>query len=209
MTLFLFQVLLAYLIGSLSGALLLGRRRGVDIRNQGSGNAGGTNALRTQGWRFAAGVAGIDVLKGAIAALLGLWWASGLGWKPEAQGCVCAFAAIVGHVWPLYFGFRGGKGVATAAGALLVLCPPALLLGLLVWALLLALFGYVSLASVVAVATAVPFAVLAGSGALVWFALATAVLIAFTHRANVQRLFDGKEHRFEQARVLGRALGLS
>ena len=209
MTLFLFQVLLAYLIGSLSGALLLGRRRGVDIRNQGSGNAGGTNALRTQGWRFAAGVAGIDVLKGAIAALFGLWWASGLGWKPEAQGCVCAFAAIVGHVWPLYFGFRGGKGVATAAGALLVLCPPALLLGLLVWALLLALFGYVSLASVVAVATAVPFAVLAGSGALVWFALATAVLIAFTHRANVQRLFDGKEHRFEQARVLGRALGLS
>jgi glycerol-3-phosphate acyltransferase PlsY len=209
MKLFIFQLLLSYLIGSLSGALLLGRLRGVDIRTQGSGNAGGTNALRTQGWHFAAGVAGIDVLKGAIAALLGLWWTGGLDWKPETQGCACAFAAIVGHVWPVYFGFRGGKGVATAAGALLVLCPPALLLGLIVWALLLSLFGYVSLASVVAVAMVLPFAVLAGSGALVWFALGTLALIAFTHRANVQRLFDGKEHRFEQARVLGRLLGMS
>lgn len=209
MIVFLVQLLIAYLLGSASGALILGRVRGVDIRTQGSGNAGGTNALRTQGWRFAAGVAGIDVLKGVIAVLLGLWWTSGLGWTPEAQGCACGFAAIVGHVWPVFFGFRGGKGVATAAGALGVLCPPALLLALIVWALLILLFGYVGLASMVAVATAVPFALLAGSWPLFAFTVATAALIVFTHRANLQRLFDGNEHRFERARVLGRLLGMS
>src|SRR5687768_1118739 len=100
----------AYLLGSISGSLLLGRLRGVDIRTQGSGNAGGTNALRTQGWRFALGVVLIDVGKGALAAALAGFvvpGASHSGWTLAA-----VFAAVAGHVWPLFHGFRGGKGAA-------------------------------------------------------------------------------------------------
>src|SRR4249919_393222 len=94
----------AYLLGSLSGSLLLGRLRGVDIRTQGSGNAGGTNALRTQGWRFALGTVLVDVGKGALAA----WLARRFGHDHWTLAVV--LAAIAGHVWPVFHGFRGGKG---------------------------------------------------------------------------------------------------
>ena len=111
----------AYLLGSLNGALLLGRLRGVDIRTQGSGNAGGTNALRTQGPAFALGVVVIDVLKAWIAVrVLG-----GPGTTWLAVGC--GLAAVLGHVYPVFHGFRGGKGVATLLGTLLAVSP--LLLG--------------------------------------------------------------------------------
>lgn len=206
-------VAVAYLLGSLSGSLLLGRLRGVDIRRQGSGNAGGTNAFRTQGWRFALGVALIDVGKGVLATWLGMQVAAPA--PPPLDGAyahaaLCGFAAVVGHCWPLYFGFRGGKGAATAAGAVIVLAPVLIAPIVAVWAAVLIATGYVGLSTIAAVAA---FALLAatapvlpppGAAALTAFALATAALIVFTHRANLLRLARGAEHRFEKARLLHR-----
>ena len=199
-------IVLAYLLGSLSGSLLLGRWRGVDIRTQGSGNAGGTNALRTQGWKFALGVVLIDIGKGALAAWLALRLApAGAAPTPVTLAYVAAFAAALGHVWPLWHGFRGGKGVGTLLGGLAVLWPAALPWLLLAWVLVLVSSGYVGLASVIAVACAVPLALLTDAhGARLIFVCAATLLVLFTHRGNLRRLRDGSESRFERARLLRR-----
>ncbi len=202
-------VLLSYLLGSLSGSLLIGRLRGVDIRRAGSGNAGGTNAFRTQGWRFALGVVVIDVGKGAVAAWLGMHAAAAPAPfdTSDAQGALCGLAAVIGHCWPLYFGFRGGKGAATVVGALLVLAPVYVMPILGIWALVLIATGYVGLATMIA---AVAFAVLAiwrsgmAPSVLTLFAIAIALMIIFTHRSNIARLAHGQEHRFEKARLFHR-----
>ena len=205
-------VLLAYLLGSLSGSLLLGRLRGVDIRRQGSGNAGGTNAFRTQGWRFALGVVVIDVGKGSAATWLGLHVAPAPLDTAYAHSALCGFAAVVGHCWPLFFGFRGGKGAATAVGAVFVLAPTLVLPLIGVWALVLIATGYVGLATIIAVvafaplAMTIPAASVDDPPALLVFAIATALLIVFTHRSNIMRLVRGKEYRFEEARLLHRFL---
>jgi glycerol-3-phosphate acyltransferase PlsY len=201
------RILLGYLLGSISGSLLLGRLRGVDIRQQGSGNAGGTNALRTQGPWFALGVVVIDVGKSALAA-----WLGGLGIADERHALIVALlaaaGAAAGHVWPLYFGFRGGKGVAAVLGALLVLWPVGVLTMLGVALLVLTTTGYVGLSSILASAALMPAAVLYAPEPhrLVWIVAAVGVagFVLFTHRSNVQRLRAGTEHRFEKVRVLGR-----
>ncbi|MEP6908332.1 MAG: glycerol-3-phosphate 1-O-acyltransferase PlsY [Pseudoxanthomonas sp.] len=199
-------ILSAYLIGSLSGSLLLGRLRGVDIRTQGSGNAGGTNALRTQGWKFALGVVLVDVGKGVLAAWAGLHFAPENGpFTPMCLGFMAALTAVVGHVWPLWHGFRGGKGVGTLLGALLVLWPIAVPWMLLVWIVVLVTTGYVGLASVLAVMVLLPLAWCSGAEpARLWFACAAALLVVFTHRGNLQRLRAGTESRFERVRLLRR-----
>ena len=144
-------LLCAYLLGSVSGSLLLGRLRGVDIRRHGSGNAGGTNALRTLGWRFALGVVAIDLGKGALAAWLALRFAPlGQALDVTAHGYAAAACAVVGHVWPLWHGFRGGKGAATAVGGLLMLWPWSIGVLLPVWMLVLVATGYVGLSTVLA-----------------------------------------------------------
>lgn len=197
-------ILVAYLLGSLSGSLLLGRLRGVDIRTQGSGNAGGTNALRTQGWKFALGVVLVDVGKGALAAWLGVRFGPTNGaLSPQMLAYATAFAAAIGHVWPLWHGFRGGKGVGTLLGGLLVLWPAAVPWLLLVWLLVLVASGYVGLASVIAVACVVPLAWLGEADSMRRsFACAAALLVLFTHRGNLQRLRAGSESRFERIRLL-------
>ena len=176
----------AYALGSVSGSLVLGKLRGVDIRTQGSGNAGGTNALRTQGARFA-------------------YAPVGDGLSVTAHGYLAAFAAVLGHVWPLWHGFRGGKGVATLVGGLLVLWPfvvPALLL---VWGATIALSGYVGLASVIAALSLPLLAWYGDAGApRLWFCVAAAALVLFTHRGNLARLRAGTESRFARARLLHR-----
>ncbi len=196
-------IVVAYLLGSLSGSLLLGRFRGVDIRTQGSGNAGGTNALRTQGWKFALGVVVIDIGKGVLAAWLALRFAPVEGLlAPTSLAYVAAFATALGHVWPLWHGFRGGKGVGTLLGGLIVLWPASLPWLLLAWILVLVGTGYVGLASVIAVACAVPLALSGGADAVrLLFACAAAALVLFTHRGNLQRLRAGSESRFERARL--------
>lgn len=195
----------AYLLGSLSGSLLLGRLRGIDIRTMGSGNAGGTNAFRTQGAKFALGVVIVDIGKGALAAWLGLRFATGASaaWLPYAT----AFAAALGHVWPIWHGFRGGKGAATVVGGIAVLWPMAIPVLLAIWLVSLILSGYVGLSTILAgVATA---ALAIATGALpprLAFAVAVAGLLVFTHRANLARLRAGTESRFEKARLLRRWL---
>lgn len=205
------KLLLAYLLGSLSGSLLLGRLRGVDIRTQGSGNAGGTNAFRTQGAAFALGVVAIDVAKGALAAGLAYAPPPAAAIAPLTQALACGLACALGHVWPVWFGFRGGKGAATLVGALAVVVPGALVLPLLVWLLALGSTGYVGLATVLA-ALSLPLAMLlfatpAATATLFAFALAMAALVVFTHRGNLGRLRAGTESRFERARVLARWFG--
>lgn len=194
-------LVVAYLLGSLSGSLLLGRLRGVDIRQLGSGNAGGTNALRTQGWKFALGTVLVDVGKGALAAWLALRFGGGSPWLPWAA----AGAAVLGHVYPVFHGFRGGKGAGTLVGVLLVLWPLAVVLMIASWVLVLVLTGYVGLSTIIAGATLVPLALWAdASTPATVFAVALALFLVFTHRANLARLRAGTEARFERVRLLRR-----
>ena len=196
-------ILIAYLLGSLSGSLLLGKLRGVDIRTQGSGNAGGTNAFRTQGAMFALGAVAIDIGKGALAAWLALRFADtgNVAWLPYAA----AFAAAIGHVWPIWHGFRGGKGAATVIGGVAVLWPAAVPVLFAVWVCVLVLSGYVGLSTMLAgLALAVLAATMQVDQTRLIFAAASALLLLFTHRANIARLRAGTESRFEKARLLHR-----
>src|SRR5271165_5285669 len=149
------KTLIAYLLGGLLGSLVLGILRGVDIRRLGSGNAGATNALRTQGKLFALSVLLIDLCKGAFAVLY-LPGAAlpGIATDPslsrEYLTMACAFAVIVGHVYPVWFGFRGGKGVATMIGVIGAAEPRLLPPLLCSWCVVVLLTGYVGLASVLA-----------------------------------------------------------
>jgi glycerol-3-phosphate acyltransferase PlsY len=203
------KTLIAYLLGSLMGALIVGAIRGVDIRGQGSGNAGGTNALRTQGLAFAAGTVLVDVGKGWIAAgllpqLLIPGVPSDASIDREWLAASCAAAAVVGHVWPQFFGFRGGKGGATLAGALLAFEPALAAIAVAVWLVVAALSGFAGLATMAA-ALAVPVAVRIlgpGSEAVLVFALVMAALIVFTHRANIARMENGTEPRLERLWLL-------
>lgn len=196
-------LLSAYLLGSLSGSLLLGKLRGVDIRTQGSGNAGGTNAFRTQGATFALGVVVIDIGKGALAAWLGLRFAQDTesAWLPYAT----AFAAAMGHIWPIWHRFRGGKGAATVVGAVAVLWPTAAPMLLAVWLSTLILTGYVGLSTILAGLSIAALALATHADPIrLVFAIAVALLLLFTHRANLARLHAGTESRFEKARLLHR-----
>lgn len=197
-----FEILLAYGLGSISGSLVLGRLRGLDIRGEGSGNAGGTNALRVAGWRFALGVVLIDIGKGVIAAAA----VPLLGPGPAANALWCALAAVAGHIWPVWHGFRGGKGGATAVGGLAVVLPLALLPLVTVWLLALGITGYVGLATCLAALSIVPAAFWLAPPAMLEmylaFAVTLAAMVLFAHRSNLMRLARGTENRFDRARVL-------
>lgn len=196
-------LLSSYLLGSLSGSLLLGKLRGVDIRQLGSGNAGGTNAFRTQGIKFALGVVMIDVGKGLLAAFIAQQF---FGLQHDAV-LLAVFAAIVGHIWPVFHGFRGGKGAATLVGGLILAWPQALLVLLVVWVFCLILSGYVGISTVLATMSLLASAYVFHADWSHWeFAIASALLIAYSHRSNLQRLWQGNESRFEKARVLGRLI---
>ena len=201
---FTLKVLAAYLLGSVVGSLVVGRvRGGVDIRTQGSGNAGATNAVRTQGWRFAIWVIVIDVAKGWLAAaVLPRLVLPGVAPAPQTLAlwlaAACAFASIVGHVFPVWHGFRGGKGVATLVGAYAGL-EAFLLVPLFVsWFAVVAVSGFVGLASIAASLAIVAYLLIRDGGALtpvLAFALACAALVIWTHRGNVTRMRAGSEPR--------------
>lgn len=190
-------LVISYLLGATPTSYLVARRvRGIDLREHGSGNLGATNAFRVLGWKAATPIFIVDIFKGWLpAALFPLWdGATGWGW-PLAYGA----AAIVGHVFSIYVGFRGGKGVATGAGVFLALAPIAVLAGLVVWLLLVFATGYVSLASIMA-AIVLPLIVLLMQGAnpVFYLSLALAAFVIYAHRANVRRLLRGEEHRFRR-----------
>lgn len=195
------KVLIAYLLGSLLGSLIIGKLRGgVDIRQLGSGNAGGTNALRTQGPWFALGVMIIDVGKGWVAAA----WLPAIfqiGAVPSGSVSVwlpiaCSAAVVLGHVYPVFFGFRGGKGAATLIGVVLGLAPVAAIPVMIVWISVLLLSGYVGLATMVATLS---FPIVAkawvGSEPLFLFGIAMTFFVIFTHRGNIERMRNGTENR--------------
>ncbi len=196
------KVLIAYLLGTLVGSLILGRLRGVDIRSLGSGNAGATNALRTQGKLFGFLVLLIDIAKGVLA----VWWLPsavlpGIGIDPDLPRgwltAACGFAVIVGHVYPAWFGFRGGKGAATIVGVIAAMEPRLLVPLLVSWFVVVLLTGYVGLAtmlSVAAVAVAV-YVLEPNNAALLSFCVAAAAFVVFTHRSNIARMRAGRENR--------------
>ena len=201
-------MLLGYLLGSCPTAAPISRRLyGSDVRSRGSGNAGATNMLRAFGWKPALAVLALDVAKGYVPALL----ASGPPFGDPAAsfaslGLAAGAAATVGHCYPLFAGFRGGKGVATATGAFLAIHPGAVAVGLGVFAALLALSRHVSVAAIAA-AAAMPATLLAFRHGLgfpvpptdLHLAAALAVFIVFTHRSNLSRLRRGLEPRIGAA----------
>jgi glycerol-3-phosphate acyltransferase PlsY len=206
-----FKSLLAYFLGSLIGSLIVGQLRGgVDIRTLGSGNAGGTNALRTQGIWFALWVMVIDIGKGWVAtALLPGLIISGIGVDPvigrDWLAVACAAGAVLGHVYPVWYGFRGGKGAATLIGVLIGIAPAAVLPLLVVWIAVVMLSGFVSLGTMVAVA-AFPIYVLIAqdrtSAAYLTFGAAMVLFVCYTHRSNIARMLAGTENRAQRLWLL-------
>lgn len=179
---------LAYLLGTFPSAEIVARRRGIDVTAAGSGNPGASNTFRLLGWKAGAVVFGLDAAKGAIAALAGLLI------DDERGALVLGIAAIIGHTLPVTRRFKGGRGVATAGGVLLVLYPLILLGALVVWAAIARLTGKASVASIVVVA-AFPVAV-ALTGASWWevaVLAAVAVLVLARHGSNLRRLVRGEE----------------
>jgi glycerol-3-phosphate acyltransferase PlsY len=211
-----------YLLGSIPWAYIIGRFNGIDIRMHGSGNVGATNVLRVlgKGWGYTCFL--LDFLKGAGPVLA----VTLLAPNPDAAGCreccplnayapiMAVFATVAGHVWPVWLKFKGGKGVATAAGTLVPLAPLPAVAALLVWVVAFKISRYVSLASIIA-AAALPLAAfgMRFSGvkalnpfplvhneslcsALLWVCVVLAVLVIAKHHGNIRRLLNGTENRF-------------
>ena len=201
------KIILAYLLGSVSGSLLVGRIKKIDIREQGSGNAGGTNAFRTQGLVFALAVVIIDIGKGFLAA----WWIPAFDFG-NSQGVLdpgvlivaCGFAAVVGHCFPVWHGFRGGKGAGAAVGVLIAVEPWLLIPLLATWLLTLVLTGYVGLSTVLAGFSLIPAAWWINNQALMIFSVVLALFLLFTHRVNMRNLRAGTENRFERIHIFSR-----
>ena len=207
------KFLISYFLGSIMGSLVVGRiRGGVDIRTMGSGNAGGTNALRTQGWVFALGVMVIDIGKGVV----GTGIVPGIdlpivGDSPDVSRewltLCCAAASVIGHVWPMWHQFRGGKGAATLIGTLIVLAPFLLLPVAGVWILVLVLSGYVGLATIAAGFSAPVFlaaARLPDDQPVFIYCTIMAMYLVFSHRSNIHRMRTGAERKVSRAMIFRR-----
>ena len=191
----------SYLMGATPTSYVAGRlAKGIDLREQGSKNLGATNVYRVLGWRWAIPVALIDIAKGAIPVALFGAWAAGAPGFPVFLG----LAAVLGHIFSPYVRFKGGKGVATAAGMFLALAPFAVVIALPVWGLCLWATGYVSLSSIL-VAAIFPVLVLLtthGSAPPLIASIGLALLIVYSHRANIRRLIAGTENRFRTRKEL-------
>lgn len=193
MALELLVIVVSYLLGSVSFSVLLAKLlKGIDIRQYGSGNAGATNTLRVLGKGPAILVLVLDVLKGIAAVWLGTWVG---GWGTWVAA-LCGIAAIIGHNWPLYFRFRGGKGIATTIGVMATLCLwPALLAGIIA---ILSIFitRYVSLGSLIFVALTPVFLWVTGfTQPVLWTSLIIAVFAFWRHRMNIVKIVEGRENK--------------
>lgn len=188
-------LLAAYLLGATPTSFVAGKLgRGIDLREHGSKNLGATNLYRVLGWKYAVPAGLFDVAKGAVPVALFGRWAAGPGWLPVALGV----AAVLGHMFSPYVRFKGGKGVATAAGMFLGLAPLALAIAVPIWGVTLWLSGYVSVSSMVA-AVVFPLLVRLTAPAAAytfWTSVVLAVLIVYMHRSNIRRLLGGTENRF-------------
>ena len=187
-------LIFGYLFGSLNFAIIYSKLKGDDIRNHGSGNAGATNVLRTYGKAAAAIVFALDILKGVIAVMI-----TRIFFDDMLYDCASALGAVLGHNFPLYYGFKGGKGVATSLAVLLVLHYPTALIGVGTFIIVVLTTKYVSLSSILA-------AVAAMASALIFFkidvfsifCLVIGSLCIYRHRSNIKRLLNGTENKLGQ-----------
>lgn len=192
-------LLVAYLVGAIPTTLIVARLgAGIDLRTVGSGNLGATNLYRAVGWKYAIPAGLFDIAKGALPTVLLPPRVGNAAWLPLAVGA----AAIVGHVYSVFVRFRGGKGVATAAGVVLALAPIPLLISFAIWAVVLKATGYVSLGSMLgAIAFPIGAATLGTANPYVLpVGCVLAGFIVFTHRTNIRRLLAGTENRFGRRR---------
>jgi glycerol-3-phosphate acyltransferase PlsY len=199
--------LLGYLFGSFPAGYFAGRLAGVDVRREGSGNIGATNVLRVLGKKWGYPVFAIDVLKGFAAVRISLllvnFWPEA---KPYSEyiAILTAITCVAGHTFPVWLRFKGGKGVATTAGALAGLVPLAVPFVFLVWIVVFEISRYVSLASMIAaISLPITVALLARGNfvdtrALIYFSLAMMLLVLWRHRSNFSRLLNGTEQRFRR-----------
>ncbi len=189
---------LAYLLGSVPCGVILTRIfSDVDIRSAGSGNIGAYNVFRAAGKRLGLMTLGGDLLKGAIPVLVGVFWLGVSDWKGEVLVSLIAISAFAGHLFPLFLGFKGGKGVATAAGCFLIISPIVFLVCVMVYVLVLCWWGYSSTGSLSAAAI-LPVAVWVATNSvpLTGCALIMAVIIFVRHADNIRRLLKGTENSF-------------
>jgi glycerol-3-phosphate acyltransferase PlsY len=204
------KAVLSYLLGSMVGSLLIRRiAGGPDIRSLGSGNAGATNALRTLGKKVAFAVLVIDVAKGWIATAL-IAPRTLPGFAPDTAAMqawvapACAIAVMLGHVYPIWYGLRGGKGMATLVGAVLGLSVRLLVPMILAFLITVMLFGFVGLGSMVSVLALLVTVALEHRGApFMMFAILALVLVCYTHRSNIARMREGTEHRARRLWLFG------
>ena len=219
--------ILSYLVGSFPTAIIVARKvRGIDIRQHGSGNAGGTNVFRVLGWKAGVFVILMDMAKGLFATIV----LARLMYGPipfenrtpfddfTVVQIIAGCAAILGHVWTLFAGFRGGKGIATAGGMLIGIAPVEVAVAFGVFAVVFLVSHYVSLGSLSA-AVAFPLTMffrenifmvnIEGYGTLIFFSIGISLLIVYTHRANIRRLLAGTENRIASIRLFGRKANTS
>ncbi|MCS7462453.1 glycerol-3-phosphate 1-O-acyltransferase PlsY [Paenibacillus doosanensis] len=191
--LFVISIIIAYLLGSISFSYLAGKLlKGIDIREHGSGNAGATNTLRILGVGPAVTVLILDALKGVAGVLIGRW----LGGGDVLIEALCGLAAISGHNWPIYFGFRGGKGIATTIGVMITVAPMAVVYAGIVCILAIVLTRYVSLGSLLFTALLPLFIwFMQGPKEIFWLSLFVFVFAWFRHRGNIVKLVKGQESK--------------
>src|SRR6266576_406313 len=199
--------LVSYLLGSIPAGYFAGRIAGIDIRHAGSGNIGATNVTRVLGKRYGYPVFIVDFLKGLVAVSMSILIekrAQPISVPTELFGIVAAISCVIGHSFPVWLSFKGGKGVATSMGALFGLMPFVALIGVAVWVITFEMTRYVSVASMIAVLT-VPISSLilmplkqTGGAVLLYFSICLAALVIFRHRSNLSRLVRGTEPRFKR-----------
>jgi len=204
------KLTLCYLLGSISGSMIAGKFKGVDIRKMGSGNAGGTNAFRTMGTHFALVVLFIDLIKGFIAVQFISTFSldrilPNSSINSEILSTICGCGVVLGHVYPLYYNFKGGKGAGTMMGVLLALFPKGLAICFFFWLMSLIITGYVGLSTIIAgIILPISTAIFYKGGMTTTFGIFTiaiAIFIIFTHRTNIIRMMAGNENRFNKAMI--------
>ena len=208
-------LIISYLLGAIPTSVIVGKAvRGVDVRDHGSGNAGATNTWRVLGWKAGVTVLALDAGKGAAAAVLvPLIHFGHLPFTAPVIAILCGLSAVIGHVFPVYVGFRGGKGVATGAGMLIAVAPVPVGIAIVIFGLSMFLFGMVSLSSILAVMS-VPIGIVllnrfSGTGyhpLLLGITCVLALFIIFNHRANIARIIRGRERSLPQVQLWRRIL---
>jgi len=208
-------LIISYLLGAIPTSVIVGKSiRGIDVREHGSGNAGATNTWRVLGWKAGISVLALDAGKGAAAAtLVPLIHFGHLPFTAPVIAILCGLSAVIGHVFPVYTGFRGGKGVATGAGMLIAIAPIPVGIAIGIFGLSMFLFGMVSLGSLLA-AISVPISILLFdrfSGThyhplLLGITCVLALFIIFNHRANIVRIIHGRERSLPQVQLWRRIL---